>query len=118
MLIVTRGTIKTKYHLKIKIAQSLGSQTKGLMFLPKSKFDFGLVFPFKQTNRYLNSIHMFFVHFQICAVFLDGTKKVVDKTVLKPYCPLYIPKKNCTYLIELPKEFDKKIKTNDKINWN
>jgi len=117
MLIISNKKSSIKYDFKIKIAQSLSQQTKGLMFEKADKFKYGLVFPFKQKSRFLNSIHMFFVHFQICAVFLDNEKIVVDKKILKPYCPLYIPKKDCNYLLELPKEFDKKININDKIKW-
>lgn len=117
MLIVKDKQSTRKYSLKIKLARSLKEQTKGLMFEKAKNFNYGLVFYFKQNSRFLNSIHMFFVHFPICAVFLNSEKIVVDKKVLKPYCPLYVPKKDCKYLIELPKEFDKKIKINEKINW-
>jgi len=117
MLIIKDKKNIKKYSLKINHAHSLKEQTKGLMFEKVQNFDYGLVFYFKQKSRFLNSIHMFFVHFPICAVFLNNEKIVVDKKVLNPYTPIYIPKKDCNYLIELPKEFDKKIKINKKINW-
>ena len=118
MLIVGCGESKKKYSIEIRHARSLKEQTRGLMFEKPKNFNYGLVFYFGQNSRFLNSIHMFFVHFPICAVFLNNEKIVVDKKVLKPYCPLYIPKKNCNYLIELPKDYDKRIKLNDQLDWN
>ncbi|PIU22154.1 MAG: hypothetical protein COT14_02635 [Candidatus Diapherotrites archaeon CG08_land_8_20_14_0_20_30_16] len=117
MLNITSKKKIKKFALKIKYAKTVLQQTKGLMFLFKGEFDFGLIFPFKQKNRFLNSIHMFFVFFPICAVFLNSKKRVVDKKILKPFTPIYIPKKDCSFLIELPIKYSKKIKTGDKIYW-
>jgi uncharacterized membrane protein (UPF0127 family) len=88
------------------------------MFIRKKQFNYVLIFHFKQTSKSLNSIHMFFVFFPIMAVFLDSEKRVVDKKILKPFCPLYVPKKDCKYLIEMPTKYNNKIKLGDKISWD
>ena len=104
--------------LKVRVAHTVLQQTKGLMFLSKGRFDFALVFPFKQKNRFLNSIHMLFVFFPICAIFLDENKMVVDKKILKPFTPIYVPKKDCRFLIELPQMYSKKIRVGDIVKWS
>jgi len=117
-MLIINGKGKTKIDINIKTAITHSEQAKGLMFESKKRFNYALIFEFKTKNRFLNSIHMFFVFFPICAIFLDTKKKVVDKKILKPFCLIYVPKRNCKYLIEMPKEFEKKIKVGDKISWN
>ena len=110
-------TINKKNSLpQVKIASTSFQQARGLMFTKAKNFNFCLVFPLQHRNRVLNSVHMLFVFYKILAVFLDANKKVVDFKVLKPFT-FYIPKRNCAYLLELPKEFEKKIKIGDEINW-
>ncbi len=87
------------------------------MFEKKSAFNYALIFEFPSVSRLRNSIHMFFVFFPILAVFLDANKKVVDIAILKPFCPNYVPKKECKYLIEMPVSFSKKIKIGDVLDW-
>ena len=101
---------------RVKIANTSFQQARGLMFTRKKNFNFSLVFPLKHTNRLLNSVHMCFVFYKILAVFLDCNKKVVDCKVLKPFT-FYIPKRDCSYLLELPKEFAEEIKIGDKVDW-
>jgi uncharacterized membrane protein (UPF0127 family) len=120
MLIVNskfKGKSQIKIDLKMKHAISLKDQTIGLMFEKKKNFNYCLVFHFKQESRHLNSIHMFFVFFSIYTIFLNAEKKVVDLKLLKPFYPLYVPKKDCKYLIEMPIKYKNKIKIGDKISW-
>jgi len=118
MLYKCEGHKKIAIKITVKHAQTINEQTKGLMFLKKKNFDFALIFHFKSSNRFFNSIHMFFVFFPIITIFLDDKKKVVDKKILTPFYPFYMSKKSCKYLIEMPIKFKNKIKIGDKLNWN
>jgi len=69
---------------KTKKANSSWSRFKGLMFEQKKKFDYALIFELDSETKVGASIHMMFVFFPIDIVYLDASKKVVDKTTLKP----------------------------------
>lgn len=86
------------------------------MFTSKSSFDYALVFYMKKGKE-RNGIHMLFVFYPILVLFLDENKIVVDKTILQPFCLLYIPKKECNYIIEMPTKYSPQIKIGDKIKW-
>ena len=102
----------------VKIADSFWKRFKGLMFEKRSRFDYALVFPFQFCSKSDASIHMFFVFFPIDVVFLDEKKKVVDIVKgLKPFVPLYVPKKASKYLIELPEGKAAGIKESDALEW-
>jgi len=116
MDIISKGKI-IKIPLKLKPAHSHKEMGLGLMFKRKKNFDYGLVFYFRQSSRFLNSIHMFFVFFPIFAVFLNEKKEVVDTKILKPFYPFYAPKRKCKYLIEMPAKYKKEIKLKDKIKF-
>lgn len=75
---------------------------KGLMFEKPEKFDYGLIFDILKESRINASVHMVFVFFPICIVYLNENKRVVDKAILKPFLPNYTPKKSARYFIELP----------------
>ncbi|MBU0636014.1 DUF192 domain-containing protein [Candidatus Micrarchaeota archaeon] len=103
---------------KVRFANTLWQRFKGLMFLPKKRFDFALIFDFGSETQERASIHMLFVFFFISVVYLDAQKKVVDiKQNLRPGTLFYMPKKKARYLIELPPEKAKEIKLNDTLDW-
>jgi uncharacterized membrane protein (UPF0127 family) len=80
------------------VCASFWSKAKGLMF--KTKVEQPLIFVFDKEKRH--SLHMLFVFCPIDVLFLDRGKKVVEiKENFKPFA-FYMPKKPCTYLIELP----------------
>jgi len=101
---------------KVKYADSIALQAKGLMFERKKNFDYALVFPFPRETRAGASIHMFFVFFPIAAVYLNSKMVVVDIAVLKPFALNYTPKKPAAYLIEMPVLAGKKIAVGDKLS--
>jgi uncharacterized protein len=102
---------------KVKHAKTTWQRTKGLMFEDKKKFDYALVFEFPRESKIGSSLHMIFVFFPIDVLFLDKTKKVVDKVTLPPFQPNYTPKKAAKYVIEMPAGKAKKVKIGSKINW-
>jgi len=106
-----------KIEIKVKFANTFFKRFKGLMFTRKSKFDYILIFDMPSLSRIKNSLHMLFVFYPIFAVFLDENNIVVDKSILSPFQLHYMPKKDCKYILEMPIEFNDKIKLNDKISW-
>ena len=102
---------------KVRLANTPWQRTKGLMFEDKKKFDYALVFDFPRESKIGTSLHMIFVFFPIDVIFLNKSKKVVDKVTLPPFQPNYTPKKAAKYVIEMPEGKNKKIKIGDKISW-
>lgn len=103
-------------NIEIRKATNFFQKLKGLMFTSEKNFNYALIF-YMPKARERNGLHMLFVFYSILCIFLDENKKVVDKVILKPFCPLYIPKKECNYIIELPTKYENNIKLNDKIEW-
>lgn len=87
---------------KVVVAHSYLEKFFGLMGKKESEFDYALVFAWNTEGRLNRSIHMLFMNFSIMAVFLNKEKKVVDKTVLKPWQWNYTPKEKCQYVVEMP----------------
>ena len=111
-------TSERKIMEKTRVAKSLFSQFKGLMFERKKSFDYALVFVLPRESRIAASIHTFFVFFPIDVVFLDGKKKVAEIVhALQPFTPLYAPKEKTAYFIELPEGKSAGIKKGDILEW-
>ncbi|MDD3178321.1 MAG: DUF192 domain-containing protein [Candidatus ainarchaeum sp.] len=102
---------------KIKLALNLG-QMRGLMFYPRSKFNFALIFDRSYEDKINSSLHMFFVFFPIDVLFLNSNKEIVDiKFNFRPF-RFYIPKEKARYVIELPcLKKNKQLKIKQKVNW-
>lgn len=113
MIKVNNKTLINKKKILSPLKQGLG-----LMFYPRKKFKFGLIFQREYESILGSSIHMLFVFYPINVIFLDSEKKVVDiKKSLKPFT-FYAPKKKARYIIELPLETDISfVKLDDKVSW-
>src|SRR3989344_493052 len=94
---------------KTKIANTIFSRFKGLMFEKKEKFNYALVFELQEETKIGASIHMMFVFFPIDVVYLNSKKIVVDKETVFPWQLNYTPRKAAKYFIELPKGMGDKI---------
>lgn len=110
--------VNNKILIKKKKILSPLKQGLGLMFFPRKKFKFGLIFQREYESIFGSSLHMFFVFYPINVLFLDSEKKVVDiKKSFKPFS-FYAPKKKSRYIIELPIETDISfVKVGDKVFW-
>lgn len=73
----------------------------GLMFRRQIDPHFGLIFSEKSESRLNTAIHMFFMNFDITVLWLNSDFIVVDKTLAKKWHPMYVPKKNAKYTLEL-----------------
>lgn len=86
----------TSFPFSIKKADTFASRLKGLMFRKKPLVQEGLwIIP-------CNSIHMFFMHFPIDAVFLDKQERIVHLVKdLQPW-RFVSPIKGAHSVVELP----------------
>lgn len=96
MYVVKKSSIYRTIPYSIVKAQSFRTRLKGLMFRRKPLNEEGLwISP-------CNSIHMFFMHFSIDAIFLDNNHKVVHLIEnLKPW-RVVLPMNGAFSVLELP----------------
>jgi uncharacterized protein len=114
---IKNQTRKKILTTKTKNCKTILSKAKGLMFTRKKTGE-GLIFAFNTERRW--SIHMLFVFYPIDVLWLDKNKKVVDlRQKLKPFILSAKPKKESSYIIELPAGTINKTKTKigDKISF-
>ncbi len=80
--------------------QSFWLRLRGLMFRFSLPEDEGLIFVYGRESRMDTSIHMFFMAFDIAAVWLDKNGQVVDKQLAKVWRPYYASRQPAQYVIE------------------
>ena len=81
--------------MKTKICRSWLSKAVGLMFSGRKR----IVMVFKKEK--IVPLHTVFVFFPIQVEFLDARKKIVEKTVMKPFS-FYSSKKKARFVVETP----------------
>jgi hypothetical protein len=109
---------KKKIIENTKILSTSYEQGVGLMFSLRKNFNYALIFTRDFESKFGSAIHMFFVFFPICVIFLNSNKEVVDiKKKILPF-GFYLPKKPAKYVIEIPIETDISfVNIGDKLKW-
>jgi uncharacterized membrane protein (UPF0127 family) len=74
---------------------------RGLMFRPRLDFNAGLLLVEKRDSRLDTSIHMLFVPFDLAVFWINSDMKVVDKVIAKSWHPVYLPKEDARYTLEI-----------------
>jgi len=72
----------------------------GLMFRSKLKKGTGLLLVENKESRAAASIHMMFMRFDICAVWINNKFEVVDAKLAKRWGPIYSPSAPGRYILE------------------
>ncbi|MBI2670523.1 DUF192 domain-containing protein [Candidatus Woesearchaeota archaeon] len=72
----------------------------GLMFKRKLKENEAVILKINKESRLKASVHMFFVFYSLCIIWLDKDKKVVDIKKVHPFQPLIAPRHPAIYIIE------------------
>ena len=85
---------------RIKWCNSFGTKLRGLMFRRAIDLDEGLVLVENRSSVAATSIHMFFVPFDIAAIWLDENFQVVHKVLAKSWHPYYASPKPARYVLE------------------
>ncbi len=87
---------------RVKWCATFGSKLRGLMFRRALAADEGLVLAETRSSIAATSIHMFFVPFDIAAIWLDENQQVVHKVLARSWRPYYASPKPARYVLEGP----------------
>ena len=87
--------------LRIKYCDSFLTQLRGLTFSSRLAPDEGLVLVGRQDSRLDSSIHMLFVSFDLCVVWINSGMQIVDKVLARSWRPAYFSKKPSRYVLEV-----------------
>ncbi len=87
---------------RVKWCATFGAKLLGLMFRRSIDPDEGLVLAEARSSIAATSIHMFFVPFDIAAIWLDENGRVVHKVLAKSWRPYYAPPQAARYVLEGP----------------
>jgi uncharacterized protein len=87
---------------RVKWCDSFGSKLRGLMFSRSLEADAGLVLVESRSSIAATSIHMFFVPFDIAAIWLDDEFKIVHTALAKAWRPYYASPRSARYVLEGP----------------
>jgi uncharacterized membrane protein (UPF0127 family) len=103
-ILLNPSSPSTKIH--IKYCDNFLSKAKGLMFSKQIPLDQGIILVEKKESKINTSIHMMFVNFNLCILWLDKNLVVVDKVLAKKWFPIYFPKVQAKYVVEMhPNQF-------------
>jgi uncharacterized protein len=83
------------------LADSFLSKLRGLMFKKSLDYQAGLLLAEKSESRINTSIHMLFMNFDICAVWINKSFQVVDVKFAKKWKLAFFPVSPAQYVLEL-----------------
>lgn len=83
------------------LADSFFSKFLGLMFRKSISFDDGLLLAENSESRINTSIHMLFMNFDICAIWINNKYQVVDVRHAKKWHLAYFPQSAAQFVLEL-----------------
>ena len=101
---VTNRTRSLENPLRVKNCESFFCRLKGLMFRNSLKEDTGLLMIHGSESRANAAIHMFFVGMDLGVLWLDASRKIVDKQLAKSWQPFYTPASPAKYILEIHPE--------------
>lgn len=87
--------------LRIKYCDNFVKQLRGFTFHPHLSREEGLVLVGTRDSRLDSSIHMFFVSFDLCVVWINSQMQIVDKVLAKSWRPAYFAKQPAKYVLEV-----------------
>jgi uncharacterized membrane protein (UPF0127 family) len=102
---------------RTELCTSYWCHFRGLMLRRDLPDDQGLLFVFGRESRMDSSIHMFFMNFNIAAVWMDRNGVVVDKTLAKRWRPAYASKRPAQYIIEARPSLLNRVEVGDRLTW-
>lgn len=108
----TRGTKLTE---RARICRSFWERGLGFMFRCSIEPDEVLLFVMGKESRLGSGVHMLFVFTPLAVIWLNREKKVVDKTLAKPFALWYFPSRPAAYLLEGSVELLSKVEVGDEL---
>ena len=101
----------------VKWCDTFGTKLRGLMFRRTLPTDEGLVLAENRSSIAATSIHMFFVPFDIAAIWLDEDFGVVHTVLAKSWRPYYAAPKPARYVLEGPPSLLDQVKLGDRVKF-
>ncbi len=86
--------------VRVVLCDNFWRKFRGLMFRRPLADDEAYLFVSHRESIAEATIHMFFVFFPIAVIWLDSHWRVVDKTLARPFRPLYSPRQPAQYFVE------------------
>jgi len=86
--------------IRAKYCISFFCRFKGLMFKHTIKKYEGILLVEASDSRINTAIHMFFMRFDIAAIWINSSFEIVDKQYAHRWAPSYIPAKPARYILE------------------
>ncbi len=87
---------------RVKWCDTFASRLRGLTFRPPLAPDEGLALVYRRAGVAESSITMFFVHFDIAAVWLDIDRRVAHTALARAGRPYYASPKPACHVLEGP----------------
>jgi len=114
---VTNQTRSLENPLRVKNCESFFCRLKGLMFTNSIGMDSGLLMIHRSESRANAAIHMFFVGMDLGVLWLNSSRKVVDKKLAKSWQPFYTPASPAKYILEIHPARLEEFKLGDTLNF-
>jgi uncharacterized membrane protein (UPF0127 family) len=93
--------------LQIKYCDTFLTQLRGFTLRPSLAREEGLLLVGTRDSRLDSSIHMLFVSFDLCVIWINSDMHVVDKVLAKSWRPAYFSKQPAKYVLEVhPERWD------------
>ena len=86
--------------LSVRLCASFWSRFRGLMFTPSVALHGGVLIDEKTDSRVNTTIHMFFMNYDIAAVWIGSAGVVVDRVLARRWQPYYAPSRPARYILE------------------
>lgn len=100
------------------LADTFLSKLLGLMFSSSIDEESGLLLA-DQTESTVNSaIHMLFMKFDICVIWIDKDLNIVDVKYAKKWFPFYAPKSAAKYTLEISPIHMQHFSIGDQLSFN
>jgi uncharacterized protein len=93
--------IPSSAPIQVKWCESFWSKFLGLMFKEQLQENEGLLIVNQNESIINSSIHMFFMRFDICVVWINSQFEVVDMRDARRWQPFLFPQKPAKYVLEL-----------------
>jgi uncharacterized membrane protein (UPF0127 family) len=103
--------------IKVPYCDSFFSRLRGLMFTPNITKNGGCLIVESNDSRVNSAIHMFFMNFDITAIWINSKKQIVDVQLARRWHPIYTPVAPACYILELHADRLANFKIGDQIEF-
>lgn len=103
--------------IKAKYCADFWSKFVGLMLHPPLPIDGAALLVERNDSKINATIHMFFMRFDLCVVWINTAYEVVDVQVARRWRPAYTPEKPARYILETNVANFGKFKVGDRVSF-